>query len=344
MRVIYIYWNINKIKSYDRLFNFVIGGRGIGKTYACKMQGLLNYFNNGEQFIYLRRYKEELKPLKNGKFFDAIRDNFPDYEFKTNGELLQLRPAVSEGEKNENKWKTCGYLINLSTALTKKSVDYPQVTMIIYDEFIIPKGFIHYLPNEVESFLDFYETVARLRDNVVVYFLSNSISLFNPYFIYLKIKAPEPGKFYKTKSLVVEMCDMEEFKQKKRQTKFGQLIEGTKYADYAIDNEFYMDDNKFIAVKTEKSRYFCTIVYMRKRIGIWVDYREGKWYCSRHVDNSCRLIYAITTSDHSINTLCTVIAKPAQLKAVVKAYALGVLFFENQEIKGYMQEVLQIIK
>lgn len=322
----------------------MIGGRGIGKTYACKMQGLLNYFNKGEQFIYLRRYKEELKPLKNGKFFDAIQDKFPDYEFKTNGEMLQLRPTVPEGEKNENKWETCGYLINLSTALTKKSVDYPQVTMIIYDEFIIPKGFIHYLPNEVESFLDFYETVARLRDNVVVYFLSNSISSFNPYFIYFKIKAPEPGKFYKTKSLVVEMCDMEEFKQKKRQTKFGQLIEGTKYSNYAIDNEFYMDDSKFIAGKTEKSRYFCTIVYLNKRIGIWVDYREGKWFCSRHVDNSCRLTYAITTSDHDINTLYTAITKPAQLKAVTKAYALGVLFFESQEIKGYMQEILQLIK
>ena len=143
----------------------MIGGRGIGKTYACKREGIKQYLASGEQFIYLRRYKEEIKPLKNGKFFETISNEYPDYEFRTTGELLQLRPGVPEGEKNENKWETCGYLINLSTALTKKSVDYANVSMIIYDEFIIPKGFIRYLPNEVESFLDFYETVARTRNN-----------------------------------------------------------------------------------------------------------------------------------------------------------------------------------
>ena len=48
-----------------------------------------------------------------------------------------------------------GYAVNLSTAGMKKSVAYPLVTRIIYDEFTIEKGFIRYLPNEVQSFLNF---------------------------------------------------------------------------------------------------------------------------------------------------------------------------------------------
>lgn len=344
MIYIYKYWKIDRIKSYDRLFNFVIGGRGIGKTYACKREGIKQYLATGEQFIYLRRYKEEIKPLKNGKFFEAIANEYEEYEFRTNGELLQLRAGVPEGEKNENKWETCGYLINLSTALTKKSVDYANVNMIIYDEFIIPKGFIRYLPNEVESFLDFYETVARTRNNVKVYFLSNAISAYNPYFIYFKLQAPKEGSFYKTKEIVVEMCANKEFAEEKKQSRFGQIIEGTKYAAYAIDNEFYLDDAKFIAKKPGTARYFCTIIYKSESIGIWVDYKDGKWYACKNVDKSCKLSYALTTSDHDINTLYTAITKPAQLKAVAKAYALGVLFFESQEIKGYMGEIMELIK
>lgn len=316
-----------------------MGARGVGKTYACKKEGIANYLRTGKQFIYLRRYKEEIKPLKNGKFFEAVKLEFEDYEFQTKGENLQLRnPEVDE------KWETCGYMINLSTALTKKSVDYSNVSMIIYDEFIIPKGFIRYLPNEVESFLDFYETVARMRDDVKVYFLSNSISSFNPYFTYFKIQAPKPGKFYKTKQIVVEMCNMEEFKQAKKTSKFGQLIEGTKYASYAIDNEFYQDNMNFIGKRTGNARYFCTIIYRDKKLAIWVDYREGKWYADMKVDKSCLQVYALTDSDHNENTLYTRIAKPAQLKGLAKAYALGVLYFENQEVKGYMLEILEMIK
>ena len=78
MIYIYKYWKIDRIKSHDRLFNFVIGGRGIGKTYACKHEGIKRYLASGEQFIYLRRYKEEIKPLKKGKCVEAIANEYQD--------------------------------------------------------------------------------------------------------------------------------------------------------------------------------------------------------------------------------------------------------------------------
>lgn len=317
----------------------MLGGRGIGKTYGCKQEALNNYFHKQKQFIYLRRYKEEIKPLKNGKFFEAISYEYPDYEFRVHGELAQCRAAESN-----DKWETMGYLINLSTALTKKSVDYSQVNMIIYDEFIIPKGYIRYLPNEVESFLDFYETVDRMRDEVKVYFISNAISQFNPYFSYFKIKAPEVGKFYKDKHLVVQMCDMQEFINKKKQTRFGQLIDGTRYGRYAIDNEFYLDSETFIGTKPATAKYYCTILYRNKKFGIWADYRNGVFYVNNQVDNSFKIEYALTDEDHNENAFYTKIKKPIQLKNVAMAYGYGKLMFENQEIKGYMLEVMEMLK
>lgn len=337
-----IYYSLDKIKSYDRLFNFIIGGRGIGKTYACKKYGIDHFLKTGKQFIYLRRYKEEIKPLKNGKFFEAVASEFPGYIFRTNGDALQL--AEEPPENGKPLWITCGYLINLSTALVRKSVDYSQVDMIIYDEFIIPKGYIKYLPNEVQSFLDFYETVARMREDVKVYFLSNSISSFNPYFTYFKIKPPSAGEFYKQKQLVVEMCKNEEFMEAKKQTKFGQLIDGTEYGRYAIDNEFYQDSPVFIADRSKKAKYYCTIIYSGKNIGIWVDYKEGKFYATKEYDGGYPIRYAVTDSDHGENILYTRLKKPVHIKNMVTAYGYGKMFFQNQEIKGYMVQILEMMR
>lgn len=332
-----MYWNPARILSYDRLFNFVVGGRGIGKTYGMKKFCLNNYFNKNEEFIYLRRYKEEIKPLKGFKFFESIAKEYPEVELKTEGERLVWRYP-------DEKWTTLGYITNLSTALTKKSVDYSNVTTIIYDEFIIPKGFIHYLPNEVESFLDFYETVARMRDNVRVFFLSNAISTYNPYFSYFNIEVPKEGQFYKDKEIVLEMCSMEDFKQKKRDTRFGKLISGTKYANYAIENDFYLDNAEFIAERPTNAKYYCTVFYRGHTLGIWADFREGKFYVSKKHDKNFPLSYALTQQDHTINTLYTKIKVPVKLKTLSQAYSYGVLFFETQEVKGIFTEALELIK
>ena len=31
-----MYWDINNSLSYNRLFNFIVGARGVGKTYGAK--------------------------------------------------------------------------------------------------------------------------------------------------------------------------------------------------------------------------------------------------------------------------------------------------------------------
>ncbi|MBS6750091.1 MAG: phage DNA encapsidation protein, partial [Firmicutes bacterium] len=73
------------------------------------------------------------------------------------------------------------------------------VDMIGFDEFIIDKGSLHYLQNELKQFQDFYNTVDRFQDRVKVMFMANAVALTNPYFIgwrlkprkVLKLKRPE---------------------------------------------------------------------------------------------------------------------------------------------------------
>ena len=156
-----------------------MGERGVGKTYSTKKFAIRRFLKTGEQFVYLRRYKTELSESvgdeKDAKFFKKIKAEFPEHKFRVSGDKLYCDDKI------------CGYALSLSTALILKSAEFDKVKTIIFDEFIIDGGSsYHYFRNEVEQFLEFYESIARLRD-VRVLFLANAISITNPYFTYFNI-------------------------------------------------------------------------------------------------------------------------------------------------------------
>lgn len=55
-----MYYDINNTLSYNALFNIVLGGRGIGKSYQWKIKAVRDFLKKGKQFGYIRRYKDEL--------------------------------------------------------------------------------------------------------------------------------------------------------------------------------------------------------------------------------------------------------------------------------------------
>ena len=88
-----MYWDIKRALSYNCLFNFIIGARGVGKTYGCKEFVIKRFLREGEQFVYVRRYKDELKKMK--RFFDDIE--FARWE----SDSLLLRGCDTE----DGRWK-----------------------------------------------------------------------------------------------------------------------------------------------------------------------------------------------------------------------------------------------
>ena len=89
-----MFWNTRQTLTHNALFNFIVGNRGGGKTYGAKEWGIDNFINKKEQFGYIRRYKDDLKePM--ARFFDDIKDKYPDYEFKTDSKYfyIRLKPA-----------------------------------------------------------------------------------------------------------------------------------------------------------------------------------------------------------------------------------------------------------
>ena len=327
-----MYYSRNDLLSYNALFNFVVGERGTGKTYQFKDWAISDFIKNKNQFVYVRRYKTEFKDI--GNFFDDIMKKYPDHEF-----------SVAHGKFYIDK-EIAGFYIPLSTSITKKSVAYPNVNKIGFDEFILEKSTLHYLPNEVNAFLGLYETIARDRNNVRVMFMANSVTLINPYFLFFDLQVSKTKRFwtFKNNDLVVELTDLEEFKEHKKQTRFAKLIDGTEFSKYSIDGEFTGDNYEFIQSKTPNSYYCFTLVYKGESLGVWCDSKLGLMFVSNKVDMTYPLKYAITTNDHKPNMI--VLSNKysrEKIKVLTKIYEYGCLRYESLKIKSMMFEIFKLL-
>ena len=347
-----MFWNIRQTLTHNTLISVVVGSRGCGKSYGAKQWAIDNFIKNGEQFGYIRRYKEDLKrPLE--QFFKDIAHEYPDYQFKTEGEKLFIREKPSNEKEKWTEKDIAGFGFVLSTANNKKSISYPNVTTLIYDEFLLDKGNQRYLPNEPLALLNLYETVARPgsgHKRVRLVMLANAISVTNPFFLYFNLKMPtkqdKNGKWiwkHPTKSILVEDVRNESFIEQKRNSEFGQLIEGTDYAEFSIDNKFLLDNDTFIEKKAGNCRYWCTFVYKEHTLGVWVDYNQGKMFVSYDTDPSYPIVYSLTLKDHSPNTVfLKTRSQCRKFNLFIEHYKLGNVRFESVNIKNITHEVIQM--
>ena len=328
-----VYYNYDRIISYNALLNILIGERGVGKTYGASKLVTNAFIKKKRQFVYLRRYKTELsKSIK--KFFSSLqKDNeFPNHSLDVKGYSFFIDDEVA------------GYGMTLSTAQQLKSSNFPDVYYIIFDEFLIEDGQGHYLKNEVFTFLGIIETIARTRD-IKVFMLANAVTELNPYFLFFNLTLPYNNdiKLFKDGLILLQYMDNEAYKKAKKETKFGKLVEGTEYEEYAIENKFTDDNKTFIEHKTGSSKFLFSFKYKSSIYGIWVDYDNSKLYVSNdYLENG--LCFATTTHDHSPNTLLYSIAKKYNCWNVfIDNYKLGNVYYENVKLKNITKEVLKNI-
>ena len=326
-----IYYNYDRIISYNALLNILIGSRGVGKTYGATKLVIKDFLKKRRQFIYLRRYKTELsKSMK--KFFTEIIKNeeFPNHTFEVHGNTFLIDEEVA------------GYGVTLSTAQQLKSSNFSDVYYIIFDEFLIESGQGYYLKDEVLAFLGLLETVGRMRD-IKVFMLANAVTEVNPYFMFFDLALPYNNdiKLFKDGMILLQYLQNEAYIQAKKETKFGKLVAGTEYEDYAIDNKFTDDNRVFIEKKSGQSKFSFSFIYKDIRLGVWIDYDNGKIYVSNdYIENG--FVFATTTADHSPNTLLYSIAKKYNCwNSFIENYKLGNVYFESVKIKNICKDVIK---
>ena len=329
-----MWYDKQQLLSHNKIMNMVLSNRGGGKTFHFTRWAIDDFKKTGKQTVWVRRYGTELTDDEKGilvknRYFDAVKDFYPDDELTIEGSSGLINGEVAI------------IFVALSTSRQMKSVNFPNVNKIIFDEFLITEGRNGYLKAEVEIFLDLYETIARLRENVRAILLANNITVVNPYFLFWNIKPDRTKRFTVQGQVCVEFFLDSEFVEKKKKTAFGQLVAGTRYGDYAIENKALLDSDTFIEEKTAKAEFMLGMKYNGVMYGFWVDYHEGRIYVNRQYDPSSYSLYCLTKDDHEANLLLIKsLGDNKRGQRIVFAFRNGIIRFSDMQVKNQFYEYI----
>lgn len=333
------YYNYNKLLSYNGCYNFLVGGRGLGKSFGAKLKAIKDALYRDDQFIYLRRYKSELTTART-TFFADVEYKFPNWDFRIVGGEAQASHIKNRANK-KRVWKTLGYFMSLSTAQTQKSVAFPRVKLIIFDEFIIEKGALHYLPDESTMFNNLYSTVDRWTDKTTVLFLANSVSIMNPYFIEFGIR-PDENKEFVVKDDGFVVCHFPEaaaFASSVYETRFGKFIKGTEYAQYSVGNAFDDNHEMLLADKDSKAIYKFSLECKNGTFSVWHSANEDEYYVQKKLPRNQLTFTLVAERMDAGKMLMTVADRP--LAYLRTSFRSGKVNFDTPSTRNTFTEIFK---
>jgi len=333
------YYNYSRLLGYNGTYNVLIGNRGKGKTFGAKKKAIKDGILKGDQTILLRRYKEELATAK-VTFFDDIRSEFPGYDFRIQGKVGQWSHVIDRGFK-EREWHTIIIFVALSQSQNYKGSSFPNVKTIIFDEFIIEKGSTPYMPDEVKRFYGFYSTVDRWKDKTRVFFLANSVSIMNPYFIEWNIVPEENDEFIIRKKgfLVCHIANNEDFNDEVKLTKFGQFIMDTEFEEYAVENKFADNSDQMLDDKDTKARYLFTLECKTGSFSVWYNFITNYYWIQSRLPKVEKVYTIISDKMDNDKELLSFSDKP--LGNLRTAFRKGNMSFDNQVTRNTFMEVFK---
>ena len=166
------------LEHKEARFKTLFGGRDNGKSYTVKEHCLIEAVENGNQFAYVRRDELETKPAKVEQYFvdydiSALTDGKADKVSVYNGKIYLSKITENLSEKRVLE---IGHVFWLGGAEHYKSLQYPKVTDLIYEEFLTDKG---YDINESDNLQSIISTIFRSREGRI-WLIGNTDSKFNP--------------------------------------------------------------------------------------------------------------------------------------------------------------------
>lgn len=279
------YTDINNYLLNDNyVFNFFIGGRGIGKTYSK----LKDIYDNEIPFIYLRYTNSELDISVNADLFhqygdkitfNRIEDGF--YAFKIDDHVI-------------------GYGLSLTTFKSKRGIDFSWIKLIFFDEFIPEVGSRKVISYVGDVFQNMYETVNRNRElegEKPVKFVgcANSNNINNPLMVDLGlVKIAEEllrtgREFYfddKRKLQLAILKSSPEFLEKKSKTALYSFATDN-FKDMSLNNIFAYND--FSNVKNKNLKGYTPIVAIANRFTIYKQKGDEQYYCHPSIASGVKI-------------------------------------------------------
>lgn len=330
------------IKWYDicdsrkkwRVLNFFLGGRGIGKTYSAFSYA----FNNDLKFLYVRSTDTQIKvcltPDKGNPFKKWAADHKRAIYIRRSEDVSDIVEELYA--ETEKVW---GYACALSTFENLRGVDFQDIDLIIYDEFIQIKTLNF---DAFRSFLNMYESVNRNRElegrePVRVMFLANTQELMNPILFGFdlvreieQVKITGQKKFSRG-DIYVELCDSEVSAAKEKSVLYRNLKPDDAYLEEAIKNNFSRND--FSGIKKPKNLKEWKPLCMIDDVTIYRHKSRSEFYCAQSICNKVNRF----NSKNQRGLFFRSYGGQMQL-----AYGLGTLFCDSFMTRAFVLSVLNL--
>ena len=195
------YYSLKRILDCDAHYNLIFGERSNGKTFAILKYGIEQYLKTGKQMGYIRRWEDDIKGNKLSKIFDALvakniieklsRGQWTGIYY--NAREFRLMRKEESGNRVIDDNIFC-YAFSISAQEHYKSISFPNITTIFFDEFITRKL---YLTDEFILYTNLLSTIIRDRKDVKIFMAGNTVNRYsNPYFLEMgltHVKDMKPG-------------------------------------------------------------------------------------------------------------------------------------------------------
>ena len=163
---------------------FVYSGRNRGKSFEISSQMIADSWYDNKQFGYIRRndmtvYDVEQYFEDKKQFIRDMTDGACEGITKSKGKLFFYHIEENdEGETRKILDKECGYFFALSRQASYKSLQYPEIYNLFYEEVLTDGS---YLSAEPEKLMNLYSTVKRNKTGFRMWLISNLVTAVNPY-------------------------------------------------------------------------------------------------------------------------------------------------------------------
>ena len=331
------YFSSKYIFSKGALWNAVFSDRSDGKTFDIKYNILCDFRDHGYTSVYLRRYKTEIQTDLKETFFNEVINIYPEF---SKWQFKHDKNKICVSTDSGKNFKVICYILPLTMTAKLKSVLYVNdIHCIYYDEFVPVDD--RYIQNEINILLEFWKSVDRDRDNTRLLICGNKISPFNPLFDYFGIKLSitnDTIKTYKNGSLAVQIYSCREHREKRKKSRFNELVSGSAYDDYNQGGILYALNLNIMT--TENANYIYSFKTNTGEGSIWAD-ESGNLIISEKKRKDGFLIV-----DKIYNTGREEIAfNYSKFPQFFKnKYRLGKIAFDSENAFNLFQDILTKIK
>ena len=354
------YYSLKKILKTNSVYNIIVGERSNGKTYATLKYGIENYFQTGGQIAIIRRWQVDIRGSRASEVFSSLIAN-DEINKISKGKYTGIHfwggkyylCNYENGKAIYNDNDVIAYPFSLSDTEHNKSISYPLVDTIIFDEFITRQV---YLQDEFILFMNTISTIVRDRANVKIFMLGNTVNKTSPYFTEMGIRDITKQKqgtidIYKygdsKLKVAIEYCESDKNSKESNfyfafnNPKLDMITTGVweldiyphcpyKFKEKDIILNFFIDYNDMI--------FHCKIVNIYDILFIYIHNKTTT------IKEESDIVYSLSSSP-KVNHFKSVYSKGTKFQNLISMlFKQGKVFYQDNEVGDWVANYLKECK